>query len=54
MNLAELLGAYREALAASGQDAEAARVAPLIDAPGDHFMAINPVTQQADPNLSTE
>ena len=54
MNVAELLGTYREALAASGQDAEAARLDPLIDAPGDHFVAIHPVTQQADPNLSTE
>jgi glutamate synthase (NADPH/NADH) large chain len=54
MNVAELLGAYREALAASGQDAEAARLDTLIDTPGDHFVAIHPVTQQADPNLSTE
>ena len=27
---------------------------PLIDAPAEHFLAIIPVTQQADPNISTE
>jgi len=26
----------------------------LLSAPEDHFLAIYPVTQQADPNLSTE
>lgn len=54
MNVTELLSAYRDALAASGQDHEAARLAALIDEPGEHFLAIHPVTQQADPNLSTE
>ena len=27
---------------------------PLIDDPAEHFVAIIPVTQQADPNISTE
>jgi glutamate synthase (NADPH/NADH) large chain len=54
MNVVELLSAYRDALAASGQDGEAAGLAALIDEPGEHFLAVHPVTQQADPNLSTE
>lgn len=54
MNVSELLASYRDALAASGQDEEAAALEPLISAPEDHFLAIHPVTQQADPNLSTE
>ena len=53
-NVTELLTSYCAALAASGQDAEADRLAALADAPGDHFIAVHPVTQQADPNLSTE
>jgi glutamate synthase (NADPH) large chain len=52
--LAELLGRYAQALAASGQHAAAARLEPLIEAPSEHFVAITPVTQQADPNISTE
>jgi len=53
-NVSELLASYCAALAASGQDAEAARLAPLAESPEDHFLAIHPVTQQADPNVSTE
>lgn len=53
-NVQDLLTAYRGALAASGQDAGAAHLDALIDDPGEHFLAIHPVTQQADPNLSTE
>ncbi len=53
-NVTELLTSYCAALAASGQEEEAARVGSLMDAPEDHFIAIHPVTQQADPNLSTE
>ncbi|MFM8828025.1 MAG: glutamate synthase-related protein, partial [Actinomycetota bacterium] len=53
-NVSELLASYCAALAASGQDAEAARLAALAESPEDHFIAIHPVTQQADPNLSTE
>ena len=52
--VAELLGSYREALIGSGQDEAAERLQPLIDAPSEHFLAIIPVTQQADPNISTE
>jgi glutamate synthase (NADPH) large chain len=52
--VAELLGAYREALVGSGQDEAADLLQPLIDAPSEHFLAIIPVTQQADPNISTE
>lgn len=52
--VAELLGAYRAALAASGQDEAVARLEPLLGAPAEHFLAIVPVTQQADPNISTE
>ena len=54
MNISELLVAYRDALAESGQDEAAARLADLIAAPDEHFVAIHPVTQQADPNISTE
>jgi glutamate synthase (NADPH) large chain len=52
--VAELLGAYQEALRASGQDEVADRLQALIDEPAEHFVAIIPVTQQADPNISTE
>ena len=52
--VAELLGAYRDALVGSGQDEAADLLQPLIDAPSEHFLAIIPVTQQADPNISTE
>jgi glutamate synthase (NADPH/NADH) large chain len=54
LNIEELLTAYRDALSASGQEAEAAAITPLIECPEDHFLAVHPVTQQADPNLSTE
>ena len=52
--VAELLGSYQEALIGSGQDEAADRLQELIDAPSEHFLAIIPVTQQADPNISTE
>lgn len=54
LDITELLTTYRDALAASGQAEEAAGLDDLIRAPEDHFLAIHPVTQQADPNLSTE
>ncbi len=54
VNVFEMLDAYREALASSGQDAAAEALQDLIDDPVEHFIAINPVTQQADPNISTE
>jgi glutamate synthase (NADPH/NADH) large chain len=50
----ELLVSYREALEDSGQDEAAAEITPLVDDPVAHFLAINPVTQQADPSISTE
>ncbi|MEQ8833008.1 MAG: glutamate synthase-related protein [Miltoncostaeaceae bacterium] len=50
----ELLGAYREALADSGQEDAALRIDPLIEDPAGHFITVTPVTQQADPNISTE
>ena len=53
-NVTELLTVYCAALAASGQDDEATRLSALAESPEDHFIAIHPVTQQADPNLSTE
>jgi glutamate synthase (NADPH/NADH) large chain len=52
--IADLLTAYRDALRASGQVETADGLDHLIAAPEDHFIAINPVTQQADPNISTE
>ena len=53
-NVGELLSAYRTALAASGQDEAAEALEPLLDCPEEHFVAVVPVTQQADPNISTE
>ena len=53
-NVAELLGEYQGALRSSGQVEAAARLQPLIEDPAEHFLAIIPVTQQADPNISTE
>ncbi len=52
--VADLLAKYRQALDESGQPAAAARLDPLIEAPAEHFIALSPVTQQADPNISTE
>ena len=53
-NVVELLEAYREALRLSGQEHAADALHDLIDDPAEHFIAVNPVTQQADPNISTE
>lgn len=53
-SIQELLTAYRDALSESGQADAAAHVDAMIATPGEHFLAIHPVTQQADPNLSTE
>jgi len=52
--VADLLAKYRQALEESGQPEAAARLDELIDAPAEHFIALSPVTQQADPNISTE
>jgi glutamate synthase (NADPH) large chain len=53
-NITELLSAYQCALADSGQDDAAAALDPLLEDPAEHFLTISPVTQQADPNISTE
>ena len=50
----ELLTAYRDALTASGQQETADGLEGLLEEPAEHFIAIVPVTQQADPNISTE
>lgn len=53
-NVRELLSAYQMALRESGQDHAASAVTELIENPAANFIAINPVTQQADPSISTE
>ncbi|MDX6555912.1 MAG: glutamate synthase large chain [Miltoncostaeaceae bacterium] len=53
-NIIELLSAYQVALQESGQDEAAEGLEALIAEPAEHFLAIVPVTQQADPNVSTE
>jgi glutamate synthase (NADPH) large chain len=50
----QLLTAYQAALRGSGQEETADGLQHLIDDPVEHFLAVNPVTQQADPNISTE
>ena len=52
--VADLLTKYQQALVESGQPEAAAALDPLIAAPVEHFIALSPVTQQADPNISTE
>jgi glutamate synthase (NADPH/NADH) large chain len=52
--VAELLVKYQRALVESGQEDAAAKISPLIAAPAEHFIVLSPVTQQADPNISTE
>jgi glutamate synthase (NADPH/NADH) large chain len=52
--VADLLIKYQQALLESGQAEAAADVDALIAAPAEHFIALSPVTQQADPNISTE
>ena len=52
--VAELLVKYQRALIESGQEDAAAKISPLIAAPAEHFIVLSPVTQQADPNISTE
>ncbi len=52
--MVELLTPYRAALAESGQADAAEKVDALMAAPAEHFLALVPVTQQADPNISTE
>lgn len=54
VNVLDLLGRYQAALREGGQEETAERLQPLLADPGEHFLSINPVTQQADPNISTE
>ena len=54
LNVQDLLGSYERALRESGQTTTADDLVPLIADPLEHFISINPVTQQADPNISTE
>ncbi len=53
-NIVELLTAYGDALRESGQHDAADRLTPLLAEPAEHFVTVTPVTQQADPNISTE
>ncbi|WML49819.1 glutamate synthase-related protein [Neobacillus sp. PS3-34] len=53
-DLQELLGNYVEILAADGQKDEADELKALLATPENHFVAILPVKEQADPSVSTE
>jgi glutamate synthase (NADPH/NADH) large chain len=53
-DLNELLGAYRDELAASGQAEEAAKIEALLADPAAHFVRIAPVGMQADQSVATE
>ncbi|WP_040949656.1 glutamate synthase-related protein [Gorillibacterium massiliense] len=53
-DVTELLGAYRDELAASGQAAEAARIAGVIADAESRFVAIAPVGLQSDQDVATE
>jgi glutamate synthase (NADPH) large chain len=53
-DLEELLGKYRKVLLASGQTAEAEKIAGLLQDPTSHFMQVIPHKVQADPAISTE
>ena len=53
--VAELLGAYRDALVGVRPGRGGRRASSRSSTtPSEHFLAIIPVTQQADPNISTE
>lgn len=53
-DLNELLGAYRDELAAAGQSGEAAKIEALLADPDRHFVRIAPVGLQADQSVATE
>lgn len=53
-DLNELLGKYVQALEDQGQTEEAASLALLLKNPGEHFVQVVPVKEQADPSVSTE
>jgi glutamate synthase (NADPH/NADH) large chain len=53
-SLQELLGAYQEELARSGQEEEAEEVAQIIRQLPAGFLKVTPIGQQEDPSISTE
>jgi glutamate synthase (NADPH/NADH) large chain len=54
LDVQDLLGHYTAELEATGQAAEAKRIADLAAVPSEHFLMIVPERVQADPNISTE
>ena len=50
----ELLGQYVALLKDQGQEEEAASLGALLHNPGNHFLQVVPVKEQADPSVSTE
>jgi glutamate synthase (NADPH/NADH) large chain len=53
-DVAELLGKYTALLKDHGQPEEAASLETLLQNPGEHFLQVVPVKEQADPAVSTE
>ena len=53
-DVAELLGKYTDLLKDHGQTEEAASLEALLQNPGEHFLQVVPVKEQADPAVSTE
>jgi glutamate synthase (NADPH/NADH) large chain len=53
-NVRELLGLYLTELDASGQQDEIFKLQPLIAAPEQHFIKVQPASVQVDPSISTE
>jgi glutamate synthase (NADPH/NADH) large chain len=53
-DVVELLGKYTALLKDHGQTEEAASLEKLLQNPGEHFLQVVPVKEQADPAVSTE
>jgi len=53
-DVTELLSIYHSELVQSGQEDAAVNVAKLLETPEAHFVAIRPVTMQADQSVATE
>jgi glutamate synthase (NADPH) large chain len=53
-DIVELLKKYTELLEQNGQADEANQLRQLLASPEQHFVAISPVKEQADPSVSTE
>ena len=53
-DVTELLGKYTTLLKDHGQPEEAASLETLLQNPGEHFLQVVPVKEQADPAVSTE